>query len=551
VAYDESSFNPSLGYCTVAYWLSPDGGILKTLDGGTSWFQVNTGYSNGNTRIKVQPANGHVYLASNDWTDYGLYRSTDGGQTFTQVDGEYVWGLDIVDSAPTRVYISRYAWVGVYNDETGKLTTLGSAGLPGPNQPFQNVAVSRADPNHIATWADLGNFNWVRYYSTDGGNTWGVSDMGNNVDGNFRRVENELLPYNVRQGVWAWHPTNPNVVFSFGGDWITKSTDAAAHFFWQGNGYNAIFTMPFNFSPFHPETFLQATKDYNSYLTDDGGISWKYEQTGFDFGGYAFGGFSLDRDVAWVGDDPQVDAQGNPLLKITRDGGHTWQLATDSTGANIVVATNANKFDLVSAGDPRDPNTGFIGAWRTADRGKTWVQMTGADMVLTYNPRGNGELYGRSGNSIVTSTDHGKTWSIVATYSAPFRDLAYDPSEKRFWLAANDQLVQYENGTFTVVSNLPVDEYNTVRVASVAVDPDNPKIIYAVNHRDIWLSTNSVVRSTDGGVSWENLTVNRPLVNGHQPGGPHEGYWVRVNPITREAWVGTNCFGLWKIAPPK
>ena len=550
ITYDQSSYDSVAGYCKVAYWVDPAGKIQKSTDGGSSWSAVNTLHGNTEMRIKVHPTNGHVYLASSYYLDHGLFRSNDGGVNFTELTGgDYVWGIDIVDSAPNKIFHSRYSWVHVYDDSTGTDSLPGRNGLPDANQPFQNVAVSRANPSHLSTWADLGNFNWVRYYSLDGGQNWAASNMGNNVGGNFRAATNSILPYNVRQGVWAWHPTNESVVFAFGGDWITKSADAGANFTWSNNGYNALFPTLFNFSPTSPNSVVLSSKDYNSFVSTDGGSVWKYAQTGFDFGGYSFGGFALNATDMWVADDPNIDASGNPVLKVSHDGGTTWNPAQYS-GANITPATNGNKYDLVSAGDPNNANIAFCGPYRTADKGYTWAPMTGCDMVYAYNPTGSKELYGKSGNSIVTSTDHGVSWQTVATYTASFRDLAYDQTHNRFYLAVNDSLVKYEGGAFTTIGNLPVDQYNTVRVATVACDPADPNIVYVGNHRDIWQCNNAVVRSIDGGANWTNLTGNAPLPDFNTPGGPREGWWIRVHPTTREAWVATNCFGMWKIPAP-
>ena len=549
LTYDQSSYDAALGYCKIAYWVDPSGKIQKTTNGGTSWSVINSSHGNTEMRVKVHPVNGHVYLASSYYLDHGLFRSGDGGVTFATINTDYVWGIDIVDSAPNKVFNSRYSWVHVYEDNTGNDYITGTTGLPGANQPFQNVAVSRANPNRMTTWADLGNFNWVRYYSQDGGVTWAESNMGNGVGGNFRKSINSILPYNVRQGVWAWHPTDQNIVFAWGGDWMNKSIDGGATFQWSNNGYNAIFPTLFNFSPSSPNSVVITTKDYNSFVTTNGGSIWKYAETGFDFGGYSYGGFALNATDMWVADDPTYDASGDPVLKVSHDGGTTWN-AVQYNGSNIIASVNGLKYDLVSAGDPNNANVGFCGPYRTADKGVTWARMTGCEMVYTYNPTGSKELYGRNGASIVKSVNSGVSWTTVATYTAAFRDLAYDQVRNRFYLAVNDSLVQYEGGAFTTVSNVPVDQYNTIRVATVAVDPVDPAIVYVGNHRDIWQCNNAVVRSTDAGASWTNLTGNTPLPDFNTPGGPREGWWIRVHPTTREAWTATNCYGMWKIPPP-
>jgi hypothetical protein len=55
------------------------------------------------------------------------------------------------------------------------------------------------------------------------------------------------------------------------------------------------------------------------------------------------------------------------------------------------------------------------------------------------------------------------------------------------------------------------------------------------------------VRSTDSGESWTRFSAN---VAEFGRDGARNAVWVRVHPGTREAWVGTSCYGLWKIARP-
>jgi photosystem II stability/assembly factor-like uncharacterized protein len=556
IAYDPSTYDPNLGYTTTAYYVTQSNGIYKTTDGGSTWTQINTGYSG--LRIAVHPTKGYVYLTSDQnpccGTQYGFYKSTDGGVTFTNKASNYTYGLAVSPAAPDDVWISRYDGVLVSTDAGETFTNVGNTGLPTCcTIPLQNVTASPANPNYLSVWADLGNYDWRRYYTTDGGQTWGTSDYGH-YNSNFRQTKYELLPYNVRDGRWAYSPTDPNVVFSTGGDWITKSTDAGANYTWHGNGENAIFVSTFNFNPNHPNDILMASKDYNSYASINGGKSWTYGQTGFDFGGYGFGGFALDDNVMWLGNVPNSDSSGSPILEESKDGGQTW-FKPQYNGADITVCDGGVEWDLVSYADPTNNDVGFIGKWRTTDHGATWAPMTGVEDVFTSNPTGNRELYGKNGKDIVTSSDHGTTWTVVATAPDYFRQLAYDQVNNRFWLAmasfqgSRSDLVKIENGVATSVPT-PKDQYNSVRVTAVAVDPTNPNNVYAGNDANIYAANNAVVGSTDGGQTWTNLTPQTPLATNDATSGPREVWWMEFNPQTNELWMSTNCFGIWKIAAP-
>ena len=58
-----------------------------------------------------------------------------------------------------------------------------------------------------------------------------------------------------------------------------------------------------------------------------------------------------------------------------------------------------------------------------------------------------------------------------------------------------------------------------------------------------------VARSTDGGKTWEQLTCNPDYCLNGVTGGQMASA-IRVHPITRYLYVGTDCYGVWKIGPP-
>ena len=62
-----------------------------------------------------------------------------------------------------------------------------------------------------------------------------------------------------------------------------------------------------------------------------------------------------------------------------------------------------------------------------------------------------------------------------------------------------------------------------------------------------------MLRSRDGGATWQNLTRQAPLPSDrrdpNQLDGGREAICVRVHPKTRQAWVSTSCYGIWKWVP--
>jgi photosystem II stability/assembly factor-like uncharacterized protein len=536
VAFDPTSYDPATKTCRVAYVSSPKAGLLRSADGGATWTKVSDQPLSmvqdewSGPRLVVHPKTGAVYLGGKT----GLFASADGGKTFSKARDGSVWGLSILPNAPFRLYVSGDD--GIFASADGKtFNALPTNGIERQGKPIRLITVSPADPRRMACWVQGDNWKWARYTTRDGGANWAEIRFDN---------ANATLPNNVRQGYFAWSPTDANVVYNIGGDWVTRSTDGGQTFHWWANGYNGIMLGgKFNFSAHDPDAVFLAFQDYNGALTTDGGKTWDYQNvSGKGWGGYCYGGFAADRRTMWYGD---ADGWGSPRkVRVTQDGGGTWANANDADSGKPAVFAGPD----VSFGDPKDVNVGFASNWRTADKGKTWRAMAGCDGVYGAHPDG-GTLYGKKGNALVESRDRGATWQTLAEVPGGFEDVSYDAERKRYYVASQDRLKHYEGGVWTTVETTP-DQFGSHRVRAVAVDPQVPSVVYAGSHRDIYACNNALLRSTDAGKTWTNLTPTAPLTDG-KADGPHEVAAIRVHPKTRYAWLNGQCYGMWRVAPPK
>ena len=111
-------------------WCATNNGIYKTTNGGTSWSSVQTGdFSQGNIRLKPGDPSTVYAVTSN-----AFYRSTDTGTTFTQVStglpatsGRFV--MDVTPANPEYIYIlssklssDNYSFQGIYRSIDGGTT---------------------------------------------------------------------------------------------------------------------------------------------------------------------------------------------------------------------------------------------------------------------------------------------------------------------------------------------------------------------------------------------------------------------------------------------
>jgi len=540
LAWDPSSYDPQRGCCTVAYFESRDGGLFKTTDGGVTWAHVS---DHSGATLKVHPTRGYVYLADNSQNGHGFYKSTDGGATFRKINDNYTPGLDVIPTHPDSVYLSRWDKVLVSTDAGETFRPVGTnAGLP-DNTPIGVIKVSPGDPQDML--CNHGGAQWWQsftYASHDGGASWHPVTYDHT---------DLFLPFTQPGNHFAFDPSRPDVAFSdlnTNGS-IVKTTDGGTTFHWSNNGVNDVMTGgSFGFNPASPNTVFISFQDFNGATSADSGHTWAYcNPSGQGWGGFGYGGFALDAKVMWTGDAP---SWGGPrTLKVSRDGGRTWNVMNDAAGKPVIFAGPD-----VSNVDPAAPGVCFASNWRSADAGRTWTPMTGCDAVFAASVRA--ALLGRHGHRVCRSLDHGVTWTdITPDVPGGLGDIALDPTRRRLYVASEGHvkahdLAQGLAGTWTTLDT-PKDSRGATYTYSVCVDPQDPAIIYAAGASNIYATDATVVRSTDAGRTWANLTVTTPLRSSAQAGGPHEVAWVRVHPATRELWAAGECYGLWRFpAPP-
>eukprot|EP00035_Acanthoeca_spectabilis_P005129 m.110338 g.110338 ORF g.110338 m.110338 type:complete len:702 (-) comp12883_c0_seq3:10765-12870(-) len=543
LAFDPASYDPAVGMCMVAYVSTPSKGIMRTADGGNTWVSVSANASNA--IIAVHP-NGAVFAASNDYRTYGFYRSLNGFKSFNRTT-DYVLGLDVVGSS---VYISRWDGVLVSADLGVSFHPVGAnRGLP-PAQPIRRITVSPANPEHMTCWWKGESYNWTRYFSTDGGTSWELSTWDNTLSS---------MPYNVRPGIVAFHPTNPNLLWGVGGDWVTQSVNAGQVFSWAANGFTGVMAGgAFSFNPRTPNSMFIAFQDYNGAWTQDGGQTWTYSDvSGNTWGGMSYGGYAIDTDTFVTGSAPSWT--GNRSLKVSTDAGASWVSKTDATGSPLLF-----RGPDVSMGHPVLPEVAFASNFRSVDGGATWFDMQACGAVFTtdvsdeeihHNGNSSVTLFGTTvdRSAAVASSDDGTTWHTI--FPAPgsgdtdkgIHDMFYDSTQAVLFVVSYSDLFQCKgSSTFSDVWNcdeitvLPHDQYNATRIRSVTVDSRrSPSRVFASVAADFYTAENAVVGSFDGGKSWSNLML------GHLQT-PHEVSWLRVHPTTGELWAASGCFGLWR-----
>ena len=202
------------------------------------------------------------------------------------------------------------------------------------------------------------------------------------------------------------------------------------------------------------------------------------------------------------------------------------------------------------AGDPSEPAVFWFGAvaggiWKTEDAGVTWANVSdgyvktssvGAIAVSDSDPgvvwAGMGESTIRGdvshGDGVYRSTDRGRTWSHLGLadtrHISEIRIHPRDPD--RVWVAALGHAFgpNSERGVFRTTDGGASWERVLYRddrsgAADLALDTRNPTVLYASLwqvHRNFWELASGgpgsgLWRSTDGGTTWTEITVNLGL----------------------------------------
>ena len=212
-------------------------------------------------------------------------------------------------------------------------------------------------------------------------------------------------------------------------------------------------------------------------------------------------------------------------------------------GRTYAVSGNANQPDTFYMGSVGG------GVWKTINAGRTWFPISdegipigsiGAIAVAPSSPDvvyvGTGEPDIRSqhsyGNGMYKSTDAGKTWTHIGLENSQhIGKVVVDQSDpKRVYAAALGSVYapNPERGVFRSVDGgahwkkvlFKTNDPDNVGAIDIAIDPKNPKILYAslwATRRPPWavyapsnMPGSGLYKSIDGGDTWKQLTAGLP-----------------------------------------
>ncbi len=505
-----------------------NGGAWKSTDFGRTWQPIFDGQPTGSIgALAVAPSNPDIlYIGSGEGlqrpdlsTGNGIYKSTDAGKTWHHLGLRDGWQIPIVLVDPHN-----------------------------PNRVFAAVLGHPYGPN-----PERGVFR-----STDGGNTWQKilykDENTGAVDLAFDPKNSQIL-YAV---LWSGRrpPWTTGGTILGPGSGLFKSTDG-------GNTWKPLTTglptwaeglgrIGIGIAPSNPNRIyatVQADAGHGGiYRSDDAGQSWRR----VNHENRVYGRADDFAEVKVDPRNPDVVYSANTSTYRSTDGGVTFEAIKGSPGGDDYHRIWIN---------PENPNIILIasdqGATLTVNGGETWSswynQPTAQFYHVITDDRFPYWVYGgqQESGSVGTASrsDYGeitfRDWHTVGTEEYGY--VAPDPLNPNFIYGG--KVSRYDQTTTQTQDVSPV----VLRTGKYRFNRTAPLIFSPVDKHALYLGSNVLFKTTDGGQSWHVIS---PDLTREHPGVPpslgnfaandkteHRGVIYSIGPSFKDAdtiWVGSD-----------
>jgi photosystem II stability/assembly factor-like uncharacterized protein len=480
---------------SIQYAGTPEG-VYKSTDGGQTWKKASAGLTSAAVwRLVTDPSSASILYAA---TSVGIFKTTDGGATWDMILGG-LGSVVLAPSSPSTLYAWTSAGLFRSNDGGMKWAELAATGLaPRPEGwgPMFGglVLVAADDPDTLfaASGAELRQV----FRSTDGGNSW-----------------SQVLYYS---GSLMADPEDPSTLYAttFSGEMsgsgllvshVSKSTDQGST--WAtvspAEWTDAITELVIDpSSPSNVYVFLQTgSGSYTVSRSVDGGVTW--ENVGLEGAGkyleqVRFDPHSPDRLYVLTSQAAESDSEQG--LYRSEDGGGTWEsiggevadagivdIVVDSApGGALYAVTESGLFKWAAEGDGKDATTATQAVATTAIRGRVVESGSGSWEGVPLP-----EIPGIEGRIFVVGMDptHASTLYVKLLEGETIPRLMRSDDGGATWTDLSDALP------------LEVADVGGFMGPIIMFDASSePSTVYTYVGPSLW-------RSTDRGESWTRLSA--------------------------------------------
>lgn len=410
----------------VVYCGTRTSGLLRTTDGGSTWTTVSTFTGSVDVGIRsvaidytstlTSSRSSKVYAA---YWGKGIYRSTDGGNTFSLLSGSPTTPYQMQVASNGTLYVTSQAGVFKYVGTTWTNITPPT----GSDIQYNGLDVDKNDPSKIIVCMDRSSsnggsdFGLPVFYSTNAGSTWSgdrtISSMTYNYLAAWYKGTGR---YSAATAVVRFSPANSSIVYV--GDWyqvMRTNNITASTVVWNQllKGHEET-VVPAIASPPHPsagQTFLLSATPDNGGFRHTSMTSYPSRITSLSDG----------TGVDYCESDPNYLVWFGPSgLRISSNNGSSWTSGTTpGPGGKIAYSsTNTNSMVALTIGG---------GVYYSTDRGATWSASTGTPSggtsskfsydvpIVGDKVNGNTFYYIHSDGTFYRSTNSGASFTQVAT----------------------------------------------------------------------------------------------------------------------------------------
>ena len=474
------------------YGPNPERGVFRSIDGGQTFQKVLYKDENvGASDVQIDPSNPDVIYAglwesregpweNGQWNgaNGGLYKSTDGGQTWNQLTGGLPDGIiqayiTISPNFPSRLYASVATQKGVHvygsSDAGSTWHTITDDKRPEQRIGGGDLPVPRVDPRNPDILYMTSTVTWK---TTDGGKSW-IGFRGAPGGDDYQNMW--INPHDPR--IMCVVSDQGAIVTVNGGEswssWYNQPTAQMYHV----NTDNAF---PYRVCSGQQESGSACV----SSRGDDGQITMReWHPVAAEEYGYAVPD-PLDPDIVI----------GGKLTRYDRRTGQAQDIAPKPLrGPDYrVLRTEPIVFD------PKDPHTLYFAAntlWKTTDYGKHWTQ---ASPDLT---RKDFQLPANIGKFSDQPTAKAKQRGVIYAVSISPLD------SKHIWAGTDDGLlhVTTDGGAhWTDVTGSALTPFEKVSVLE-ASHFDGQTAYAAINTLRLDILKPKILRTRDGGKTWADV----------------------------------------------
>ncbi len=479
-------------YCMNCLW---GHGLFKSTDGGNTWTQIATQNQTSFfiSRILIRPDDRNTLIVAGY---NGITISTDGGSTWSRpLPNVRITSLVMRSDNPDVLF------AGVFNEGLYMSTDGGYTWNPVPELPTDDirrveVAISQSNPD-IVVFSSTSNGLHSMYKSTDGGATWTLLDP-----------PEYLYPLGFYANTIAVHPTNPDVVYA-GGRVLIRSMDGGDTWESINGGY-------------YDYHYLAFAPDGSLYIANDGGL-WRIEDpespsptlTNLNENLGVTQIYHLDANPVDTG-LVIIGTQDNGSLMHWRGWGEEWHGIIWADGGD-----NLWRRDEPSTFYATRQLLGMVrGTWDWEDESFSTVSISGgfsSDRKCWLCSPVEGDVSGESPTIYVgtyrlwKSEDGGDTWTAI---SGDLTSGGYDvlsaiglsPGGDTIYTGSVEGVmhVTFDGGAIWNEIFLPEQEM----VRDIVVNPYDAREIYVMIGQKYWY-LNRIYHSTDAGLTWDDISTGR------------------------------------------